>query len=57
MSSVFLPLLTLIVWGGSAAILWYVLFTAIRAGVREGIKAARVETVPAASPVAEPLQG
>ena len=42
MSSIFLPFFTLIVWAFSAAVLWGVLFTAIRAGVREGIKAARV---------------
>ena len=45
MSSVFLPFFTLIVWAFSAALLWGVLFTAIRAGVREGIKAARSETI------------
>lgn len=43
MSSVFLPFFTLIVWSLSAALLWGVLFTAIRAGVREGIKAARTD--------------
>jgi len=40
MSSVFLPFFTIITWSASAALLWSVLFTAIRAGVREGIKQA-----------------
>jgi hypothetical protein len=46
MSSVFLPIFTLIAWAASAALMWAVLFTAIRAGVREGIKAARATNMP-----------